>query len=86
VSTLHYFLSLGKQPFHYDGRDKSEAFIQKFFFFKSISTYIETRFDNTVQCDPIIHFIAKFYRLYCLLVFFLIAKLNDGRDMNIMLK
>jgi hypothetical protein len=21
------------QPFHYDGRDKSETFIQKFFFF-----------------------------------------------------
>jgi hypothetical protein len=40
------------------------------FFFKSISTYIETRFDNTVQCDPMIHFIANFYRLYCLLVFF----------------
>jgi hypothetical protein len=39
-----------------------------------ISTYIETRFDNTVQCDPMIHFIANFYRFYCLLVFYLIAK------------
>jgi hypothetical protein len=48
-----------KQPFHYDGRDKSE-----------------TRFDNTVQYDPMIHFIANFYRLYCLLVFFFNCKVE----------
>jgi hypothetical protein len=24
------------QPFHYDGRDKSETFIQKFFFFNQL--------------------------------------------------
>jgi hypothetical protein len=68
-----------------DGTNRKHLF-KNSFFFKSISTYIETRFDNTVQCDPMIHFIANFYRLYCLLFFFLIAKLNDGRDMNIMLK
>jgi hypothetical protein len=40
--------------------------------------YIEIRFDNNVQCDPMIHFCANFYRLYCLFVFFfLIAKLNS---------
>jgi hypothetical protein len=69
-----------------DGTNRKHLFKNSFFFNQLVGTYIETRFDNTVQCDPIIHCIAKFYRLYCLLVFFLIAKLNDGRDMNIMLK
>jgi hypothetical protein len=70
-----------------DGTNRKHLFKNSFFFNQLIATYIETRFDNTVQCDPMIHFIAKFYRLYCLLVFFfLIAKVNDGRDINIMLK
>jgi hypothetical protein len=58
-----------------DGTNRKHLF-KNSFFFKSISTYIETRFDDTVQCDPMIHFIANLYRLYCLLVVFFNCKVE----------
>jgi hypothetical protein len=75
------------QPFHYDGRDKSEAFIQKFFFFFNQLVLILKQ-DSTILFNVIQLFILllSFTAFIVYLLFFLISKLNDGRDMNIMLK
>jgi hypothetical protein len=35
-SIIFIIIINGSQPFHYDGRDKSETFIQKFFFFNQL--------------------------------------------------